>query len=183
MIEKGSKEQGSPGRVLLFTGDGKGKTTAALGMVLRASGHQMKILFIQFVKSDPGTGETAAFAGLPGATIIQTGRGFVPKPSKPEFADHRRAAEEGLKLAGEALRSGRYDMICLDEIAYAVARGLLAEEAVIQAVRQTHPGTIVVLTGRNATHGLIELADTATEMRKIKHGLETGWTAQKGVEA
>lgn len=182
VMKKEGKKQGSPGRVLLFTGDGKGKTTAALGMALRASGHGMRIMFIQFVKSDPDTGETAAFACLPGATIIQTGRGFIPDPAKPEFADHRRAAEAGLKLAGEALHSGRYDMVCLDEIAYAVARGLLSEEAVIRAVGKIHPGTVAVLTGRSATHGLIELADTVTEMKKIKHGLESGWPAQKGVE-
>lgn len=182
MMEKKSEKQKSPGRVLLFTGDGKGKTTAALGMALRASGHGMKVMFIQFVKSDPSTGEMAAFAGLHGATIIQTGRGFVPNPLQPQFAEHRRAAEEGLKLAAEALLSGRYDMVCLDEIAYAVARGLLSEEAVIHTVNETQPGTIAVLTGRNASHGLIELADTVTEMKKIKHGLETGWTAQKGVE-
>jgi len=181
-MKKDKNQHSSPGRVLLFTGDGKGKTTAALGMALRATGHGMKIMFIQFVKSDPGTGEAAAFAGLPGTTIIQTGRGFVPDPSKADFAEHRRAAETGLKQAEEALSSSRYDMVCLDEIVYAVARGLLSEEAVIKAVRATHPGTIVVLTGRNATSGLMELADTVTEMKKIKHGLEIGWTAQKGVE-
>lgn len=182
MMEKKSENKKNMSRVLLFTGDGKGKTTAALGMVLRASGHGMRVMFVQFVKSDSGTGETAAFTGLSGATIIQTGRGFVPEPSKPQFVEHRRAAEEGLKLAEEALRSGHYDIVCLDEIAYAVARGLLSEEAVMRVVRNAHPGTISVLTGRNATRGLIELADTVTEMRKIKHGLETGWTAQKGVE-
>jgi cob(I)alamin adenosyltransferase len=183
MMEKKIEDQKSPGRILLFTGDGKGKTTAALGMALRASGHGMRILFIQFVKSDPETGEMAAFANLPGATIVQTGRGFIPKPSNPKFAEHRHAAEEGLKLAEEALRSGRYDIVCLDEVAYAVSWKLLSEEAVIHAMRNAYPGTIIVLTGRNATDGLIELADTVTEMRKIKHGLETGWTAQKGVEA
>lgn len=182
MIEKKNEKQKSPGRVLLLTGDGKGKTTAALGMALRASGHGMKIIFIQFVKSDPHTGETTALAGMPGATIIQTGRGFVPQPSHPRFIEHHLAAEEGLKLAEEALRSGSYDMVCLDEVAYAVARGLLSEDAVVRTVGAAHPGTVTVLTGRNATPGLIDLADTVTEMRKIKHGLETGWTAQKGVE-
>lgn len=181
-MEEGRNKQDPQGRVLLFTGDGKGKTTAALGMALRAAGHGMKVLFIQFVKSDPNTGESTAFAGLPGAAMVQTGLGFVPEPSNPDFAEHRRAAETGLKRAGEALNSGCYDMVCLDEIAYAVARGLLPEEAVIKAVRGTRPDTIVVLTGRNAPSGLIELADTVTEMKKIKHGLEIGRTAQKGVE-
>jgi len=181
-MKMNKNQHSSPGRVLLFTGDGKGKTTAALGMALRATGHGMKIMFIQFVKSDPNTGETAAFAGLPGTTIVQAGRGFVPDSSKPDFAEHCRAAEAGLEQAKEALNSGRFEMVCLDEIAYAVARGLLSEKAVMEVVRASHPETIVVLTGRNATSGLIELADTVTEMKKIKHGLEIGWTAQKGVE-
>lgn len=180
--EKENKQKQLANRVLLFTGDGKGKTTAALGMALRASGYGMRIMLIQFVKSDPDIGEAKAFACMPGATIIQTGRGFVPPSSHPKFAEHCSAAEKGLKLAEEALHSGSYDMVCLDEIVYAVARGLLSEEAVIRAIREACPDIIVVLTGRNAAPGLIELADTVTEMKKIKHGLDTGWTAQKGVE-
>ncbi|MEN6465946.1 MAG: cob(I)yrinic acid a,c-diamide adenosyltransferase [Syntrophaceae bacterium] len=175
-------KKGSAGRVLLFTGDGKGKTTAALGMALRAAGHGMKVLFVQFVKSDPGTGEMAALAALPGAEIIQTGRGFVPAPSSPEFSEHRRAAEDGMKKAAKALSSGSYDMVCLDEIAVAVAKGLVPEGAVLKMIRQAHPDTIVVLTGRNATVGMMELADTVTDMKNIKHGLASGWPAQKGVE-
>ncbi len=181
MTEKDNRKE-PHGRVLLFTGNGKGKTTAALGMALRAAGHGMKTLIIQFLKSDASTGEMAALSGFPGVQIVQTGRGFPPDPSSPAFAEHRRAAEAGLKRAAEALASGRHDMVCLDEIANAVAKGLLAEEAVTGAVRAAHPDTIVVLTGRNATAGLIELADTVTEMQMIKHGLAAGWPAQKGVE-
>ncbi len=177
-----NNKKGSAGRVLLFTGDGKGKTTAALGMALRAAGHGMKVLFLQFVKSDPDTGEMAAFADLPGCGIVLAGRGFVPPPASPEYPEHCRAAEEGMKKAREALSSGGFDMVCLDEIAVAVAKGLVSEEAVLKMVRQAHPDTIVVLTGRYATAGMIELADTVTEMRNIKHGLASGWPAQKGVE-
>lgn len=170
------------GRVLLFTGDGKGKTTAALGMALRAAGHKMKVLFLQFVKSDPATGEMAAFANLPGCEIVLTGRGFIPPPESPEFPEHLRAAARGMKIALEALSSGRFGMVCLDEIAVAVAKGLIAEDVVLRMVRQAHPDTIVVLTGRYATAGMIELADTVTEMKNIKHGLASGRPAQKGVE-
>lgn len=178
----GEIKKGSAGRVLLFTGDGKGKTTAALGMALRAAGHGMRVLFIQFVKSDPETGEMAAFSNLPDAEIVLTGRGFVPAPSSPEFSEHCRAAGEGMIKAGKALSSGSFDMVCLDEIAVAVAKGLVPEEAVLKMVRHAHPDTIVVLTGRNATVAMIELADTVTEMKNIKHGLASGWPAQKGVE-
>jgi cob(I)alamin adenosyltransferase len=181
-MKETENKKGSAGRVLLFTGDGKGKTTAALGMALRAAGHGMRVLFIQFVKSDPATGEMAAFANLPGAGIILTGRGFVPQPSSPEYAEHCRAAGEGMIKAAQALSSGTYDMVCLDEIAVAVAKGLASEVAVLKMIRQAHPDTVVVLTGRNATAGMIDLADTVTEMKNIKHGLASGWPAQKGVE-
>lgn len=175
-------KKGSAGRVLLFTGDGKGKTTAALGMVLRAAGHGMKVLFLQFVKSDPETGEMAAFANLPGCEIILTGRGFIPLPESPEFPEHLHAAARGMKIALEALSSGRFDMVCLDEIAVAIAKGLVSEDVVLKMVRQAHPDTVVVLTGRYATARMMDLADTVTEMKNIKHGLANGWPAQKGVE-
>lgn len=181
-MTKGNNKKGRAGRVLLFTGDGKGKTTAALGTALRAAGHGMRVLFLQFVKSDSETGETAAFANLSGCEIVLTGRGFIPPPASPEFPEHCRAAEEGMKTAQEALSSGGFDMVCLDEIAVAVAKGLVAEEAVLKMVRQAHPDTIVVLTGRYATAGIIELADTVTEMKNIKHGMASGRPAQKGVE-
>jgi ATP:corrinoid adenosyltransferase len=87
-----SDETKDRGRIILFTGDGKGKTTAALGMVLRASGHGMKALIIQFVKADPSTGELAACRHLPGVEIVQTGRGFIPERTSPEFQEHCSAA-------------------------------------------------------------------------------------------
>ena len=171
-----------PARILLFTGDGKGKTTAALGMALRASGHGMRILILQFIKANSSVGEIAACRHLPGVEIGQTGLGFVPKPSHSSFPGHRRAAEEGLELARKALQSGQYDLVILDEICTAVSRGLLEEECVIEAVRQAHPVACVVMTGRNATRALIDLADTVTEMRSIKHGFAEGRAAEKGVE-
>ncbi len=169
-------------RIILFTGDGKGKTTAALGMVLRASGHGMKSLVIQFVKSDPDTGELAACRHLNGVEIVQTGRGFVPERTDPLFQEHRRAAEQGLDLAEQSLLSGGYDLIMLDEICIAVWKGLLDEKRIIDALLKGGPGTCVVMTGRNATAGLISLADTVTEMRMVKHGFAEGFKAQKGVE-
>ena len=169
-------------RIILFTGDGKGKTTAALGMVLRASGHGMKSLVIQFVKSDPDTGELAACRNIAGVEIVQTGRGFVPERTDPLFQEHRKAAEEGLDRAERAILSGDYDLVILDEICIAVWKGLLDEKKIIEVVLRAGPGTCVVMTGRNATAGLISLADTVTEMRMIKHGFAEGWEAQKGVE-
>ena len=171
-----------PGRVLLFTGDGKGKTTAALGMALRASGHGMRTLILQFIKANSSVGEVSACRRLPGVEISQTGLGFVPERSNPSFPEHRRAAEEGLGLALKALTSGQYDLVILDEICTAISRGLIDEVCVIEALRQAHPRTCVVMTGRNATRALIDLADTVTEMRFVKHGFREGRAAEKGVE-
>ena len=103
------------GRVLLFTGDGKGKTTAALGLALRACGHGLRVLALQFVKAAP-TGELAAARHLPGFELVQCGRGFVPAPNSPAFEEHCRAAAAGLELAAEAMRSERYGLVILDEI-------------------------------------------------------------------
>jgi cob(I)alamin adenosyltransferase len=170
------------GRILIFTGDGKGKTTAALGMVLRAHGHGIPAAVIQFVKSDTETGEFAALKGMADVEIVVTGLGFVPRPADPRFADHLRAAEDGLRLAGEAAFSGRYGLVVLDEVCMAVALKLLAEDAVLAVVRGVAPDCAVVLTGRGATEGLIKAADTVSEVRCIKHGFDSGRKAQKGVE-
>jgi len=170
------------GRVLVFTGDGKGKTTAALGMALRAVGHGVKVKIIQFIKSDSSTGEIAAMRLLPGAEIVQTGCGFVPPASSAVFAEHRQAAESGLKVAADTIESGEYSLVVLDEICVAVAKRLLDECSVIEAVRKAGPNTTVALTGRDATAALMDLADTVTEMSDIKHGMKLGWPAQEGVE-
>jgi cob(I)alamin adenosyltransferase len=174
-------QDGEPGRVLLFTGDGKGKTTAALGMAMRACGHGMRVLVLQFVKAAP-TGELAASRQLPGFEFVQTGLGFVPKPDSPRFQEHRRAAAAGLERAAQALQSGLYDMVILDEICATVPTGLLTEDSIVALMEQRPPALTVVLTGRGATARLIALADTVTEMRAVKHAFDAGRKAQKGVE-
>jgi len=176
------KDNKDPARILLFTGDGKGKTTAALGMVLRASGHGQKVFVLQFIKSDSSSGEVAACQRLPGVKIIQAGRGFVPAPGSPDFTEHHRAAVKGLELAIETLNSREYDLIILDEVCTAISRGLLDEERVIEAVRRAGPDTCVVLTGRKATPEISSLAHTITEMLCIKHAFTSGRRAQKGIE-
>jgi len=169
-------------RFLLFIGDGKGKTTAALGMTLRAVGHGMRVLFLQFIKADTSTGEIAAVRNLPGVEFAQMGRGFAPPPTDPGFADHRAAAEEGLRRASAALQSRNYDLVVLDEVCTAVSLGLLEEQQVERVVELAPPGLCLVLTGRSATERLISLADTVTEMRCVKHGFDDGCGADKGVE-
>lgn len=168
-------------RILIFTGDGKGKTTAAFGMVLRATGHGMKTLILQFIKSNP-SGELTALRTLQGVEIIQTGRGFVPSPMDPTFAEHGRAAHDGLEKAAEALRSKRYDLIILDEICTAMDKGLITEDQILNLIEESGEISCLVLTGRGATNNLIAKADTVTEMRSLKHGWREGIPAQKGVE-
>jgi len=169
-------------RILLFTGDGKGKTTAALGMALRAAGHGMRVLVLQFVKQDATTGELAAIESVENIDIIQTGRGFIPSPEHAQYAEHREAAQTGFAHASDAVRSGKYAMVVLDEICVAVARGLVPERDVLEMLDRLASDRIVVLTGRYATPGLINRADIVSDVRCVKHAYETGREAQKGVE-
>jgi cob(I)alamin adenosyltransferase len=169
-------------RILIFTGDGKGKTTAALGMALRASGHGLRALILQFIKADTSVGELTGLKYLPGVETIQMGRGFVPSPTNPAFREHCQAACHGVEKASDALRSKRYDLIILDEICTAMALGLITEEQVMGVIDQASEGLCLVLTGRGASDRLISKADTVTEMRCLKHGLQEGIAAQKGVE-
>jgi len=169
-------------RILIFTGDGKGKTTAALGMAFRFSGHGMRTCMIQFIKGDTSVGEMAAAAANAHIEIHQAGLGFLPPDDDPRLAQHRAAAQQGLTQAADAIASRRFDLVILDEICLAVARRLVDEQQVVELLGQASPETCLVLTGREATPGLVLLADTVTEMLAIKHGLAEGRIAQKGVE-
>lgn len=169
-------------RILLFTGEGKGKTTAALGMALRAAGHGMRVLVLQFIKQDATTGEMAAVESMENIDIVQTGRGFVPLPEHPTFAVHRESAHAGFARVAEAVLSRKYAMVVLDEICVAVARGLVPEKDVLELLDQLAGEVTLVLTGRDATPGLINRADTVSEIRSVKHAYQTGRPAQKGVE-
>ncbi len=169
-------------RILIFTGDGKGKTTAALGMVLRAAGHGQSVIVIQFIKADSKTGELAACQHLPGVKIVQMGRGFIPPKESPKFAVHRDAAIQALDAAVEAVASDQFDLIVLDEICVAIAHGLIVEAKVLEMIQRAPQKLCLVLTGRGASQRLIEEADTVAEMKCVKHALQGGVWAQTGVE-
>lgn len=169
-------------RLLIFTGDGKGKTTAALGMLLRAAGHGQRAIVIQFIKADSRTGELAACQNLPGIKIVQMGRGFIPPKDSPKFAVHRDAAGQALDAAVEAVVSDQFDLIVLDEICVAIAHGLIPEDKVLDLIQRAPQKLCLVLTGRGASQRLIEEADTVTEMKCVKHALQGGVWAQTGVE-
>ena len=169
-------------RTLIFTGDGKGKTTAAFGMVLRAAGHGQRVLVVQFLKSNGDSGELLACAGLSNVEVVQMGRGFVLPQEHPAFKKHRETARDALAFSRDAIASAKYDLIVLDEICGALARELIDEEDVITLLTAPKRSACVVLTGRHASARLIEQADTVTEMRCIRHGYTQGIAAQKGVE-
>lgn len=172
-----------PGRILIFTGDGKGKTTAALGMALRASGHGMRVKIVQFIKSETNTGEYAAVKKLDTVEVVQSGLGFVPAAGHPDFPLHQGAARHALQIAAEAIHSKAYDMIILDEICNAVSKKLIPEEEVIRLIKSVANDPLcLVLTGRGASDGLIALADTVTVMQCRKHALQENIPAQRGVE-
>lgn len=169
-------------RILLFTGDGKGKTTASLGIVLRAVGHRIPACIIQFIKCDASTGEIAALGLLPHVTIRQMGLGFLPPATHPAFPAHRKAAATAIKLAQSVVKSRRYKVVVLDEICNALAKKLITQKAAVAILKSAPGDKIIVLTGRDAPESLIALADTVTEMKCIKHGFQKGRPAEEGVE-
>jgi len=170
-------------RILLFTGNGKGKSTAAFGMLARALGHGMRARVIQFVKSDDAVGEQKFFSQLDGVEWEQFGKGFLPRdPESLAMEQHRIAARKALEAAIAALHSPDYDFVLLDEICFALSRNLVTVEPLLDALSTAGEDKIVVMTGRNAPEALVAVADTVTEMTMIKHGYEQGIPAMKGVE-
>jgi cob(I)alamin adenosyltransferase len=167
------------GLVIVNTGDGKGKTTAALGMALRAVGHGMGVAFVQFVKAW-SVGEHEAAARLaPELEIFLMGKGFVGGEPGPE---HVQAAREALEQVRRCLRDGRHQVVVADEILTAVGLKLLTP-AEVELLLADRPSDVhLVLTGRGAWDSLIGRADLVTEMRLVKHPYEKGIMAQEGVE-
>lgn len=168
------------GLVMVFTGRGKGKTTAALGAALRACGAGLAVRVIQFIKSGQGYGELASLARLPGIKFSAHGLGLIG--ADPDLAPHREAAAAALAEARRELAGGAWDMVILDEVCVALAKGLVELSEVLDLVRSRPPAVHLILTGRDCPPELIALADTVTEMREIKHHLPAGVPAQPGVE-
>lgn len=173
------------GLIIVHTGNGKGKTTASLGMGLRAWGQGLKVLMLQFIKGSWKYGELQAVERLgPDFVIRQMGEGFVRNAADDAtmMAGHRNAAAETLQAAKQEMLSGKWDMIILDEINYAVRYGLVTLDAVLELLAVKPPAQHLVLTGRDASQAVIDKADLVTEMREIKHPYKRGIAAQKGIE-
>jgi cob(I)alamin adenosyltransferase len=173
------------GLIVVFTGDGKGKTSAALGTALRACGHNMHVSMVQFVKSPGESGEErAARRLLPEFELITAGKGFLNIPGqKAALADHQRAAEEAFAAAQQRVLSGAWDVVILDEINVAVDLGLIEVSRVLSLLSSKPQKLHVILTGRRAHADVVAAADVVTEMRPVKHPYDDkGTPAQRGID-
>jgi cob(I)alamin adenosyltransferase len=168
------------GLVIVYTGSGKGKTTAAFGQALRAAGHGLKVCIIQFIKGSWQSGEARALARFDDLVELHTtGTGFTWTSAPREVA---LAAAAAWQLATEKVLSGCFDLVILDELTYLLRYQLLAEQELLALLARRPPGLHLVITGRHAGPGLLAAADLVTEMNEVKHPFQNGRPAQKGIE-
>jgi cob(I)alamin adenosyltransferase len=171
------------GLIIVNTGPGKGKTTAAMGTALRAVGNGMKVLMLQFLKGSWHYGELDAVKAFGDNFIMkQLGRGFVKVGGAETDPEDIRMVEEAWEESRNEIFSGKWDLVVLDEINYAISYGMLDPDKVVETLKQKPEMVHVILTGRNAHPKIVEVADTVTEMRQVKHAYEAGILAQRGIE-
>ncbi len=169
-----------PGLIMVFTGDGKGKTTAAVGQAVRALGHGFKVYMIHFMKGRD-YGEFLATAKMPNLTVVRAGRDCFVNRDKPDPIDVE-LARDGFKKAEEALLEGNYDMVVLDEINVAVDYGLITVDELLDLLKKKPAEVTVILTGRGAPQELVKAADMVSEILAIKHHYEEGADCCQGIE-
>lgn len=171
------------GLIIVNTGPGKGKTTAAMGTGLRAVGQGLRVLMLQFLKGSWHYGELDALKAFGDKFVIkQMGRGFVKVGTEKPDPEDIRMVEDAWAEAQKAILSAEWDLVILDEINYAVSYGMLDPAKVVESLKKKPENVHVILTGRNAHPTIVELADTVTEMRQVKHAYEKGVLAQRGIE-
>jgi cob(I)alamin adenosyltransferase len=171
------------GLILINTGPGKGKTTAAMGTALRAVGNGLRVLMLQFLKGSWHYGELDAVEAFGGNFVMkQMGRGFVKIGGAEADPEDVRMVETAWEEAKAAILSGDWDMVILDEINYAIGYKMLDPAKVVETLNARPEMVHVILTGRNAHASLVEIADTVTEMREVKHAYQKGILAQRGIE-
>jgi len=171
------------GLIIVNTGPGKGKTTAAMGTALRAVGNGLKVLMLQFLKGSWHYGELDAVKPFGGNFVVkQMGRGFVKVGGAETDPEDVRMVEEAWAEAEKAILSGEWDLVILDEINYAISYGMLDPSKVAEVLKRKPELVHVILTGRNAHPTIVEIADTVTEMREVKHAYQKGIMAQRGIE-
>ncbi len=169
------------GQVLVLSGEGKGKSSSAFGMVFRAAGWGLKVLVIQFIKGQWQTGEQKAAQRFDNIEWHALGDGFTWDTKNPE--QDIKTTKEIWQFSQEKIRSGEFDVVVLDEINYCCGYGWITGQEIADFIRQDKPSWLhLILTGRNAPQEVLETADTVTEMRKIKHAYEKGIKAEQGME-
>jgi cob(I)alamin adenosyltransferase len=171
----------SKGTVQVYTGEGKGKTTAALGQALRACGHGLKVLMIQFMKGSENYGEVMIAGHIPGFTLIQSGLPTFVEKANPSEED-RELALRGMEMAARAVDEASCDILILDEINVAVDYGLVEAGRVLDLIKRRPPDMEVILTGRYAPVEFTEIADLVTEMKEVKHHYLNGCRMREGIE-
>jgi cob(I)alamin adenosyltransferase len=185
MPEDRNYQKNQKGQIHINTGTGKGKTTAALGCALRAAGHRQKVLILQFIKGSMKTGETESLQELKDyIEIKQLGRGFIKyRNGKPQITEEDlKNADRSFELAKKMIKTGDYDLIILDEIINLANFGLIEIKALADLLLGKPEKLNLILTGSFAPEKLVEIADTVTEMKQVKHAFDRGIKAQKGLE-
>ena len=172
------------GLVVVITGYGKGKTTAALGIMVRACGHNMRVCIIQFMKGDLYAGEWDGIKKMDcQVELISTGKGFCGIQGNPyTHEEHRKNAQDAIALAQQKMESGRFDILILDEINNALKLRLVDLEQVLEIIQRKPALMHLVLTGRDAHPQVIELADTVSEIKEVKHAYRKGIEPQPGID-
>ena len=170
------------GLIIVHTGNGKGKTTAALGLAFRALGNGFKVCMVQFIKGTWKYGELEAAKKFENFEILPMGRGFVNLGAKEPHKEDIEAAMEAFNKAKDVITSANYNLVILDEINYAISYKLIDVNDVLNLLKNKPEKVHVVLTGRDAHEKIIEIADLVTEMREIKHPYQKGIKAQRGIE-
>lgn len=165
----------------IYTGNGKGKTTAAVGQAIRALGHKYKVIMIQFMKGDPNYGEIKTLKKIRNIKVIQSGLPTFVEKSNPSKEDLK-LAKKGFTLAKKVLKEQKYQMVILDELNVAIDYGLIPLKEAVQLIKNCPKNTELILTGRYARQELIDLADLVSEIKEIKHPYQKGFVSRKGID-
>ena len=176
-------EENRQGLVHIYCGDGKGKTSAAVGLAVRAAGRGMKVLVVRFLKTE-NSGEVEVLRSIPGITVTPCDRtfGFVFRMNEEQKAEAARYYQKRFETAVEEAVTGNYDLLILDEILASCNYGMVQEESVLEFLHTKPAGLEVVLTGRDPSEKMVEQADYVSEIHMVKHPYQKGISARKGIE-
>lgn len=171
------------GLIYVFTGEGKGKTSAAIGIAFRASGHGQKVAFFQFMKENaPKKGEYASLSADPNITIQRFGPSLLKKRNVSDETLARDAIDKGVNFIDDFIKNNEVDVVVLDELNVAVHKGLLDIQKALKLLEYKNNNVDIIITGRNAPQEIIDKADMVTELKKVKHPYDAGKKAKKGLD-